>query len=92
MLAKQRVVLNCSPEMDYIMVGMFFKGLSCAGASCCFDEFNRIFIEVLLVIAQQLLVLFGDKAELSSCSDLKELEFEGSQIVMKPTINVFITA
>lgn len=90
-LAKQCVVFNCSPEMDYIMVGKFFKGLAFTGAWCCFDEFNRINIEVLSVIAQQLLVLFGKKAEMSSYNDTKELEFEGTHIVMKPTFNVFIT-
>ena len=90
-LAKQCVVFNCSPEMDYLMVGKFFKGLSYSGAWCCFDEFNRINIEVLSVIAQQLLQLFRAKAELTSYNDVKQLEFEGTLIKMKPTFNVYIT-
>ncbi|CBZ56170.1 Dynein heavy chain 1, axonemal, related [Neospora caninum Liverpool] len=90
-VARQCVVFNCSDMMDYIMVGKFFKGLASSGAWCCFDEFNRINIEVLSVIAQQLLVLFGAKAQLTDFTETTEIEFEGSEIVVFPTFNVFIT-
>jgi dynein heavy chain len=90
-LAKQCVVFNCSPEMDYLMVGKFFKGLASTGAWCCFDEFNRIYIEVLSVIAQQLLQLFSAKQEIASYSESIELEFDSTLIRMRPTFNVFIT-
>ena len=85
-LAKQCVVFNCSDGMDHIMVAKFFKGLASSGAWACFDEFNRINIEVLSVIAQQLLVLFGAKAQA-----VPEIRFEESLIKMKPTFSVFIT-
>eukprot|EP00505_MAST-04D_sp_SCG-Rhode-Island_P006544 Stramenopile-MAST_4_protein_6544 len=67
-------------------MGKFFKGLAGTGAWSCFDEFNRINLEVLSVIAQQILTITRAKV-----AKLERFDFEGENIQLRTTCNVFVT-
>uniref|UniRef100_A0A667HA36 Dynein axonemal heavy chain 9 n=1 Tax=Lynx canadensis TaxID=61383 RepID=A0A667HA36_LYNCA len=79
-------VFNCSEQMDYKSCGNIYKGLAQTGAWGCFDEFNRISVEVLSVVAVQV------KSIQDAIRDKKQrFSFLGEEIRLNPSVGIFIT-
>lgn len=79
-------VFNCSEQMDYKSCGNIYKGLAQTGAWGCFDEFNRISVEVLSVVAVQV------KSVLDAIKNKKiTFDFMGDMINLVATVGIFIT-
>ncbi|RHW70710.1 Hydrolytic ATP binding site of dynein motor region D1 [Trypanosoma brucei equiperdum] len=80
------MVFNCSDGLDYKSVGRMLSGIAQTGSWSCFDEFNRIEVEVLSVVAQQILSI------LTAVSERKDhFLFEGSDIPLNMNCGLFVT-
>lgn len=76
-------VFNCSEQMDYKSIGNIYKGLAQTGCWGCFDEFNRISVEVLSVVAVQV------KCIQDAIKDRKtRFHFLGQEIVLIDTVSL----
>ncbi|XP_029423391.1 dynein heavy chain 11, axonemal [Nannospalax galili] len=79
-------VFNCSEQMDYKSIGNIYKGLVQTGAWGCFDEFNRIAVEVLSVVAVQVKMIHD-----AIRNQKQRFVFLGEMITLKPSVGIFIT-
>eukprot|EP00003_Mantamonas_plastica_P006669 TRINITY_DN1548_c0_g2_i8.p1 TRINITY_DN1548_c0_g2~~TRINITY_DN1548_c0_g2_i8.p1 ORF type:complete len:4445 (-),score=1771.15 TRINITY_DN1548_c0_g2_i8:52-13386(-) len=85
-------VFNCSEQMTYISVGNTLKGLSMSGTWGCFDEFNRISIEVLSVVATQVKTILDAMKRTKISLEDNKFSFEGTNdLRLIPTAGFFIT-
>lgn len=51
---KHCLVFNCSEGLDASSMASLLKGVAASGGWCCFDEFNRMQLDVLSVVASQI--------------------------------------
>lgn len=98
------IVFNCSEQIEVSLISRLFRGICSQGAWTCLDEFNRIDIEVLSVIAQQLLEVKvamvqlvadakGDRQTFSVAKDKETstFKFVGSDCTLSINAGFFIT-
>lgn len=67
-------------------MGRLFSGLCQQGCWTCLDEFNRIGVEVLSVVAQQLLQVRNALLQKKT-----QFNFEGDEITLKPEFGCHVT-
>ncbi|CAG6015638.1 unnamed protein product [Menidia menidia] len=79
-------IFNCSEQMDYKSIGNIYKGLAQTGAWGCFDEFNRIPVDVLSVVAVQVKAIQD-----ALRSKKKRFLFLDHDIALKNSVGIFIT-
>ncbi|KAL4466850.1 hypothetical protein ABPG74_010447 [Tetrahymena malaccensis] len=90
-LGKYCIVFNCSEQINVKMMEKLFMGLCYTGSWTCLDEFNRIDIEVLSVIAQQVLTIREAHLRLAASSgNDRQFNFFGKMVTLALTADMGI--
>ena len=87
LLGRMCLVLNCSDAVTPALTGRIIKGVAASAVAICFDDFNRMSMSVVSVVAQQLGVI--RQATIEAVKE--EFLFEGEKIRINETSYVFLT-
>jgi dynein heavy chain len=84
--AKVFSVINCSEQFDCSALRRVLFGTCAQGGWTCFDEVNRIRVDVLSVFAQQVIAVLSGLRDGS-----KTIRLDGKQIAFHPQVGLFST-
>jgi len=84
--AKVFSVINCSEQFDSAAMCRVLLGTCTQGGWICFDEINRVRIDVLSVFAQQVITVLSGLRDGS-----KTIRLDGQQISFLPQVGLFST-
>jgi dynein heavy chain len=86
-LATYVVIQNCSDQMDHNSLGTNFCGLAMEGVWGCFDEFNRITLDVLSVITTMIKDILDSIKKGNGAVNIGD----APAFIAKPNTGLFIT-
>lgn len=85
-VGKKMVVFNCAEGLENRAIGKFLKGLVQSGCWACFEDFNRINVKVLSVVAQQILSI-----QQAIARRAVKFTFEAANLRLDSSCAIFIT-
>ncbi|EFJ51360.1 dynein heavy chain, partial [Volvox carteri f. nagariensis] len=85
-LGKQCVVFNTTEQLESGHLTRLLMGIISTGAWACFDEFNRMDMEVLSVVAKQIMVI-----QTALAAGQRYTVFEGRTMYVNSSLAMFVT-
>lgn len=84
-LAIQLKVFDCTPDLDYRTISRFLKGVATSGAWLCLEDFNRIELKTISVVAQKMRAI-----QMSLKKRLPKFILDGVELKLNPHCNICI--
>ncbi|CDJ41168.1 Dynein heavy chain 7, related [Eimeria tenella] len=85
-VGKPCLVFNCSEGLDATAMAALLKGIAASGGWCCFDEFNRLQLDVLSIVALQISAI-----QQAIRRNAITFVFEDTDLQLNPTCAINIT-